>query len=153
MISRFRRAAIRLVMPALAAAVVLACGDVRSLAPALDSTHAESLPDLLGRWEMRDTAILEIRPDSQHAPRLLFRFQSLPSAAERGAARAVKVISYEAHVGRLAGRNIIEITPATDDDPTLRDLVQSYTPAAHTSIHHHWIRPAGRRAPNGPASS
>ena len=40
----------------------------------------------------------------------------------------MKVISYEAHVGRLAGRNIIEITPATDDDPTLRDLVQSYTP-------------------------
>jgi hypothetical protein len=125
---RFKRASIRLLTPALAAALALACGDVRSLAPALDATHAESRLDLLGRWEIPDTATLEIRPDSGHAPRLIFRFQDLASSAERGTARAVKVLSFEAHVGRLAGRNVIEFTPATRDDPTLRELVQSYNP-------------------------
>ena len=103
---------------ALAATVALAaCGEVRSVEPALGAEDAIAMPALVGRWAADTTGYLEVQPVEGNAR--LYRvhtFAVVPPDSGDGDARADTTDRWEdAFVGRIGGRLVLELRPSRDD--------------------------------------
>ena len=105
----------------LAAALGAACGDVRSIEPAVRDADAVEQPALVGRWVIPDTSQIDIARLPGQEPRYVLQTRSLEAQRDTAdfGTDADSVTWFDARVGRVGGRLVLELKASERSDPTL----------------------------------
>lgn len=103
-----------------------ACGEVRSVEPALRAEDAVAMPALVGRWTADTSGYMDVRAVEGNP--LLYRVHSFAvvrgDGGRDGPASADTTDRWEdAFVGRIGGRLVIELRPSRTDP--LRERAES----------------------------